>query len=361
MPKKNNGLVMFCLLLCVCFGLAGYTIAVTPVYDQRDVAVINRLIEENDLDRPKNAPNQWDDIHWTDSKPKRIEWMWLHTEQPIKVADLSELSYLRELIWSSNGIDTLILPGNVQQVYCSANQLKRIDCSKATNLRILQLSHNQLTKLDVSGLLWLENLEVEGNQLTELTIQNLPQLESLNCMRNQLIELNLSGLPALHSLLCNGNQLEQLNFDRIPDLKYLDCSENRLRGLDMTQLINLTTLECGYNQLEQLTVQNLTRLEKLDCSNNPLEQLRLVNLPVLRSLNCGERGRLSLDGSMQLTKFDYATRTAEVTVHPPEGKYLSSCQGLPKDAQINGNTIRFSLTYQTVSPEPFYLSEDLRS
>lgn len=360
MRKKNNGLMMICLLLCICTGMAGYTIGVTPIYDKQDIAVINRLIEENNLDRPKNAPNQWEDIHWSDSQPKRIEWMWLHTEQPIKVADLSGLSGLQELLWSSNGIDTLILPENVQQVYLSANQLKQIDCSKATNLRVLQLSHNQLTTLDVSGLLWLENLDVEGNQLTELTIQNLPQLESLNCMRNQLTELNLSVLPALQDLYCDKNQLEQLNLDAIPELKYLNCSENQLQELDTTKLINLTTLECSQNQLEQLTIQNLTRLEKLDCSNNSLEQLRLVNLPALRSLNCGVRGRLYLDETMQLTAFDYATRTAEVTVQPPVGKYLSSCEGLPEDAQVDDNTMRFTLTYQAVSPEPFYLSEDLR-
>ncbi len=137
MPKKNNGLVMFCLLLCVCFGLAGYTIAVTPVYDQRDVAVINRLIEENDLDLPKNMPQEWDErigIGWSETYPKRIEWLWFGAEQPVGTADLSDLQQLQSLSWHTV-TDTLILPENVEQVYCSYNQLKQLDCSKAKQLK----------------------------------------------------------------------------------------------------------------------------------------------------------------------------------------------------------------------------------
>ena len=270
MPKKNNGFVMFCLLLCICFGLAGYTIAVTPVYDQRDVAVINRLIEENDLDLPKNMPQEWENrigIGWSETCPKRIEWLWFGAEQPVGTADLSDLQQLQSLSWHTV-TDTLILPENVEQVYCSYNQLKQLDCSKAEQLKYLQCEGNQLTELDVSNSKKLEEIAVSNNQLTKLTIQDLPKLNRLHCNNNQLTELNLKNLPALELLDCCHNQLDQLQFNNVPKLELVWCYENQLQELDLTSMSSLTNLRCENNQIKQLSVRNLPKLESLTCIIN---------------------------------------------------------------------------------------------
>lgn len=315
MPKKNNGLVMFCLLLCVCFGLAGYTIAVTPVYDQRDVAVINRLIEENDLDLPKNMPQEWDDrigIGWSETYPKRIEWLWFGAEQPIGTADLSDLQQLQSLFWHTV-TDTLILPENVEQVYCSYNQLKQLDCSKAKQLKKLQCEGNQLTELDLSISKELELIAVNDNQLTRLTFQNLPNLTALHCQNNQLTELNLPDLPSLKILDCWANQLKQLQFKNVPKLESVWCYDNQLQELDTAELEGLINLRCEGNQLQQLSVKNLTQLERLTCYDNPLEQLQLENLPSLCYLDCGRWPSMSLNGDVQLKSFDYETGKITVT------------------------------------------------
>ncbi len=315
MPKKNNGLVMICLLLCVCFGLAGYTIAVTPVYDQRDVAVINRLIEENDLDLPKNMPQEWEDcigIGWSETYPKRIEWLWFGAEQPVGTADLSDLQQLQSLSWHTV-TDTLILPENVEQVYCSYNQLKQLDCSKAKQLKKLQCEGNQLTELDLSISKELELIAVNDNQLTRLTVQNLPNLTALHCQNNQLTELNLPDLPSLKILDCWANQLKQLQFKNVPKLESVWCYDNQLQELDTAELEGLINLRCEGNQLQQLSVKNLTQLERLTCYDNPLEQLQLENLPSLCYLDCGRWPSMSLNGDVQLKSFDYETGKITVT------------------------------------------------
>ena len=70
MREWNNGLVIICLLLCICVGLTGYAVQTQFVYDQRDVAVINQLIEENNLNIPKNLPHEWNNgisICWSET------------------------------------------------------------------------------------------------------------------------------------------------------------------------------------------------------------------------------------------------------------------------------------------------------
>lgn len=362
MREWNNGLVIICLLLCICVGLTGYAVQTQFVYDQRDVAVINQLIEENNLNIPKNLPHEWNNgisICWSETYPKRITWLRLEAEQPIGMADLSDLQQLQSLSWHTV-TNTLILPKNVKQVSCPFIQLKQLDCSNAEQLKYLQCEGNQLTELDVSNSKKLEEIAVSNNQLTKLTVQDLPKLNRLHCNNNQLTELNLKNLPALELLDCCHNQLDQLQFNNVPKLELVWCYENQLQELDLTSMSSLTNLRCENNQIKQLSVRNLPKLESLTCNHNPLEKLQLENLPLLRSFDCGERGRFYLDETMQVAAFDYATRTVEVSVQPPEGYYLSSCQGLPKDARIDGNTIRFTLPYMEVCLEPFYLSEELR-
>lgn len=362
MRKENNGLVMICLLFCICVGLTGYVVQTQLVYDQRDVAVINRLIAENNLDIPKNAPQKWTkilDIRWSAEYPKRIEWLWFCVGKPIDTADLSDLQQLQSLSWRVK-TDTLILPEHVEEVDCTFTPLKRLDCSKAKHLKVIRCEGSQLSELDVSALKELEELTVNDNQLIRLIVQNLPKLHTLHCGGNQLTELNLQNLPALEVLDCSDNRLKQLHVTNMPKLSFLWCYGNQLQELDITGLYNLTSLRCEDNQLKQLVARDLPNLECLICNYNPLEELQLENLPALHSLDCGFRGRLYLNETMQLTAFDYATRTVEVAVQPPVGKYLSSCEGLPGDVQIDGNIMRFTLTYQAVSPEPVYLSEDIR-
>ncbi|QEJ98637.1 leucine-rich repeat domain-containing protein [Treponema phagedenis] len=165
-----------------------------------------------------------------------------------KIAELQ--SDNKENIAVQNNAEEIIIKGyDIQELYCSYNQLTTLNASGCTSLQWLYCSNNQLTTLNVSG---------------------LTSLEVLSCYYNQLTALNVSGLTSLQWLDCSDNQLTTLNASGCTSLQGLYCFRNQLTALDVSGCTSLQKLECSSNQLTALNVSGLTSLQHLDCYNNKL-------------------------------------------------------------------------------------------
>ena len=103
--------------------------------------------------------------------------------------------------------------------------------------------------LDVTGLTALEYLDCYYNQIASLDVTGLTALESIDCGGNELTSLDLTGCSALKSLYCDSNKLTSLDVSPCPSLEELYCDNNKLASLTLTGLTALSILDCSYNEL----------------------------------------------------------------------------------------------------------------
>ena len=191
-------------------------------YHPDDVAVINGIIENSDLDWLPNQPESWPTtgaqyVQWSEGDAVRLE---------------------------SLVIPEIALTGELDLRGCVS--LKQLICSE-----------NELERLDVSDLAYLQTLECEINLLTTLDVSTVPNLQYLLCGFNELSSLNVSGLSNLELLDCCGNMLEELSLSGLTSLQYLHCYRNALSSLDTSDLVALKELDCFENQITNLDVSGL--------------------------------------------------------------------------------------------------------
>lgn len=98
---------------------------------------------------------------------------------------------------------------NLQELYCSNNQLKELNLEGMENLQYLYCEKNWLKKLDLEGLKNLYKLWCSSNQLKKL--EGLENLRALACSNNHLKELD--GLENLQVLYCDDNHLPYVDLD----------------------------------------------------------------------------------------------------------------------------------------------------
>ena len=141
------------------------------VYSKNDVAVINEIIDNNNLTATKDDPASWGFATWDVSSPKRITQLILRGESLTGTLDVSGLSSLTRLDCSKNQLGTLDVTGlsRLTTLNCSENQLVTLDVSGLSSLTYLYCDNNKLGTLDVSGLLRLTNLSLADNPLTSFT------------------------------------------------------------------------------------------------------------------------------------------------------------------------------------------------
>lgn len=226
-------------------------------YHDGDVAVINAIIENNDLSAAKDDPAGWetdDLVRWDSSTPKRITHVRIYDKGLRGTLDVSALT-------------------NLDSLFCGKNNLTGLNVSKNTSLTYLSCIDNQLEgMLDVSGLTELMTFDCYNNQLTALNgLESLENLTSLYCYNNQLKALDVSSLSSLHTLSCFDNRLQRLNVSGLTSLTLLFCDNNQLTGaLDVSGSPLLERLYCNNNQLTELNLSSLTSLTDLHCMNLPL-------------------------------------------------------------------------------------------
>ncbi|SRX72318.1 T9SS type A sorting domain-containing protein [Aequorivita antarctica] len=156
-------------------------------------------------------------------------------------------------ISSLEGIQSFV---NLEELYCSGNQLTMLDMSQNLNLQKLTCIFNQLNSLNVTQNINLKYLWCEENLLSNLDISQNINLETLWCANNQLTTLEVSQNLNLKSLLCWDNLIDNLNVTQNLNLEVFVCSNNHLTGLDLSENNNLNYLECNDNQLNSLFLNN---------------------------------------------------------------------------------------------------------
>ena len=121
---------------------------------------------------------------------------------------------------SVEGIEAFI---NLDTLHCCSNQIKELDVSANTELRVLVCwnsdINDQLTSLNISKNKKLEIISVPYNQLKELDVSNNPSLYFLNCIFNQITNLDVSKNTNLGQLWCDYNQLSSLDISNNFDLR----------------------------------------------------------------------------------------------------------------------------------------------
>ena len=303
------------------------------VYSKNDVAVINAIIDNNNLTATKDDPASWGFATWDVSSPKRITQLILRGESLTGTLDVSGLSSLTYL-------------------YCAGNQLGTLNVSGLSSLTALFCGDNQLGTLDVSGLSSLTRLDCSKNQLGTLDVTGLSSLTALFCGENQLGTLDVSGLSRLTRLDCYNNQLGTLNVTGLSRLTTLNCSENQLGTLDVSGLSSLTYLYCDNNKLGTLDVSGLSRLTNLSLADNPLTSFTSKDGKSLTITPL-------VSGTVKMTSVDLTDGTTiNLTVTPDPG-YIVEWTGLPEGTDTSANPVSFILNNDVTAKVKKLLTADM--
>jgi Leucine-rich repeat (LRR) protein len=160
----------------------------------------------------------------------------------VTTADLSALTQLMGLDFSSNSLTSLTLPASMP------------------NLDTLNLSYNQLSSVDLSGInIQTTYVHIHHNQLTRLTLPATLTGTNLHCYNNQLDSLWIA--DGVNEVLCYSNQLVYL---AIPT--------------------TIDRLNAAYNQLDTVAIPTTSSLRSVDVSHNNIEEL-YVACPAIRDFN----------------------------------------------------------------------------
>ena len=285
----------------------------TSDYDSGDVAVINAMIENNNLSATKNDPEGWKNeglVIWNLDSPKKITELSLNANSLHEALDVSNLTCLTNLSCMNNELTGLNLTGltNLTKLDCSDNLLGTLDVTDLTSLTSLQCENNKLKALPGLGNLTnLTFLRCVNNELPALPgLESLTRLTELYCGDNKLKALpGLGNLTNLTMIRCDHNELPELpGLENLTKLTQLYCEYNELPALPgLGELTGLTTLSCGNNELPELPgLGNLTKLTQLYCGNNELTALPgLGNLTKLTELRCENNKLTELPGLENLT------------------------------------------------------------
>ena len=209
--------------------------------------------------------------------------------------DLSKNTALKNLNLKSNKLKEIYVSKNVNltKLDVSSNSLEKIDVTKNTKLEELTVSNNTFKTLDVSKNTDLTLLVCEKCGLSALDVTNNTKLVTLNVNSNKLKALDLSSCTALETLYANSNKLKSLDLTACTALMKLYANDNGLYTLDATGLSDLYEVYCKNNELFELDLSGCTDVEKLDCQSNKIWNLDISACTKLHELYC-QNNRLSV-------------------------------------------------------------------
>ncbi len=275
-------------------------------YDPADVAVINRILRDNDaqngflasLGWKIDQPDTW--LAFTDETqepPERIRLAWINRK-------LDVLEFCNARLTGVMDLTGLTTPRTVQFY---ANDLEEVKGLEAmTKLETLWVAHSRVHSLgDLSGLIYLRDLIILANRLTTVgDLSGLTHLVRLDASFNrELTSLgDLSKLTRMRQLNVAVNKLTTLgDLSAMKDLYSLDVSYNRLTDLgDLGGLLRLTELNASINGLQNLRrLDNLVNLKRLNLRQNRLADIG--DLSRLTALECVDVGfnRLTTLGDLK--------------------------------------------------------------
>ena len=224
-------------------------------------------LEEGYISDPTAAPFagvRIDKTFFPDKAFRRIVTGFDKDENKILSAD--ELAAVKVIDCSEKGIGSL--KGieyftELEELNCSHNNLKAINVSSNTKLRIFEIGYNELTSLILDNES-LTEVHSSRNQIVDLDVSRCVNLEVLLVTTNQLSALDISHNTKLNKLFCNNNQLTKLNTSKNKDLLALECKNNKLKKLDLTKNKKLERLRCFSNQITELNISNCVNLIKAE-------------------------------------------------------------------------------------------------
>ena len=184
------------------------------------------------------------------------------SDTKIEHVDDSLLAELTEINFSNSPFkDYNKLPSTLIFLYCSNAGVTSLDCSKMTELSVLECKGNSISSLDLSNT-DLSTLDCSNNAITKLS---LPSRKggTFDCSGNKLTELTTNAAE----LNCSNNQITKLTVGT--NIKKLDASHNALTSYEIRGG-NLTEVDLSYNKLEKLSIYKSPKLEKINVTGNNL-------------------------------------------------------------------------------------------
>jgi len=281
---------------------------------------------------------------WSESSPKRLkkigsvfgyEWNNKFLAGGMNCGKWQELE---QLFCSNNQLKTIDVNSNsvLQYLYCEYNLLTALDVKNCIDLKDLICQFNLLQTIDVSANTQLGWLIVGGNQLTTLDVTNNKFLGVLSCEYNQLVDLDVTNNSGLIRLACSGNQLTDLDLSNNSLIQALFCSNNQIVNLDISNLRHLYYLYCDSNQLTTLDVAANISLEWLHCENNLLKKLIGVDIWVT-DLICTHNQLPFSQVALRPKPFNYCPQN---TINGGNIDYLSNID-LSSEYSFNGFITQF--------------------
>ena len=224
------------------------------------------------------------------------------------VADIDILTvygiYGERRLYNLEGIEHLV---NLTMLDASFNNIRTVDLSNNTELRVIELTHNNLDYLDVSALPYLYWLNLYNNRgglgAAGINLSNNPELETLSLSNIGLTSLDLTNNKALLQLQLEGNlltsidltsqsnlyalyiplnPLQKLDLSQNTELRFLSAYATHLTELDLSANINLEIVTVNATDLTKVTwPANPERLYSVSMTRNNLTSFSLTNAPNL--------------------------------------------------------------------------------
>lgn len=184
------------------------------------------------------------------------------SDTKIEHVDDSYLAELTEINFSNSPFkDFNKLPSTLIFLYCNNAGVNSLDCSKMTELSVLECKGNSITSLDLSNT-DLSSLDCSNNSMTKLTLPS-KKGGTFNCSGNKLTELTTNAAE----LDCSNNAISKLTVGTY--IKKMNASHNALTSYEIRGG-NLTDVDLSYNKLEKLSIFKSPKLQKIDVTGNNL-------------------------------------------------------------------------------------------
>lgn len=186
-------------------------------------------------------------------------------EEALKVEEIncSELK-----IESLDGIQ--FMP-NLKSLYCSRNQIEKLDLSHNINLEYLSCYDNPLSELIIAGCEKLITIYTKYCNLKRIDLSTNLLLKTLSCSFNPLRTIDISRNKHLESLNVRRCNLSDIILCNNSNLRVLDCSENDIKLLELTHNDELTHLDCSINpNLKLIIIDSTYKIDKLYSDIQPM-------------------------------------------------------------------------------------------
>ena len=191
-----------------------------------------------------------------------------------------------------------------------------MDVTGCTNLQELYCSNNQLPSLNLNGLTNLQYLDCSHNQLTSLDVSNQPVLTSLVCNNNQLTTLFMK----------NGSNESNIDFSSNPNLQYI-CADEVQIGDIQNHITQYGYTNCHVNSYCSFvpggTFYTIQGNNKYDEDNNGCSPTD-INYPNLKlSFTDGTNSGNLIPDTSGAYRFDVQEGTQTVTPTLQNSSYFS--------------------------------------